>query len=81
MKTLETDTKILKKNLEITKLKAQVDKLTSELVELRHTDDILKMSELAKRQLTSELVDKTEIITELQKHIIELNNKEDDLPF
>ena len=39
---LELDARILIKNLEITKLKAQVDKLTSELVELKgKLNDIL----------------------------------------
>mgnify|MGYP005838150295 CR=1 FL=1 len=60
MKKLETDTKILKKNLELTKALQDVDRLKSELV------------------------DKAEVITELQKHIIELTDQkcdDDDLPF
>ena len=51
MNKLEMDTKILKKNLEITKLSKDKDRLTSKVIDLK------------------------ELITELQQHILELNEK------
>ena len=39
---IELDTRILAKNLEITKLKQQIDNLTAELVELRETDKLAR---------------------------------------
>tara|TARA_Y100001963_G_scaffold61377_1_gene85695 strand:- start:22 stop:213 length:192 start_codon:yes stop_codon:yes gene_type:complete len=48
---IELDTRILAKNLEITKLKQQIDNLTSELVELKEThklaiEDIKELREI-----------------------------------
>tara|TARA_X000000368_G_C22465109_1_gene465240 strand:+ start:63 stop:221 length:159 start_codon:yes stop_codon:yes gene_type:complete len=49
MEELEMDTKVLKKNLEITKLLQDKDRLIAEVIDLR------------------------EMITELQQHILKLN--------
>ena len=80
-KTIELDTKILNKNLEITKLTTQLDNLTSDYVDLKERiksplildtlqtcHDILKYGELVSLPNTSESLrkDLRKVITFLQ---------------
>jgi len=68
MKTIELDTKILNKNLEITRITTDHDNLLSNHVELQShhdklssqlktKDDLLTMSELSKKELTKQVND------------------------
>lgn len=75
---LELDPRILVKNLEITKLMQQVDSLKSQIVELKHTDDMLEMSELAKQQLTSEAKGWKANVNDLSQEIVRLTLKLED---
>ena len=63
---LELDPMVLKKNLEITKLSQQVDRLTSELVDLRETKsqfgDLLIQENI---DLKAEVIRLKDVITQL----------------
>tara|TARA_R110002020_G_scaffold441498_1_gene652371 strand:+ start:34 stop:552 length:519 start_codon:yes stop_codon:yes gene_type:complete len=79
---LELDPTILTKNLEITKLTQQIDKLISDNVDLKEQlktkDDLLTMSELSKKELKSENVNLKESIIRIKemKEKSKFNDKE-----